>query len=133
VSAERPTTYTKDMLKVAGMYAEDSSAYGDTVPTVVGLCGVIKRSKSTVYKWCSESDKAEFSDIVREIEEKQEAQLIKGGLSGIYNASITKLLLSKHGYSDKQELDVKSSDGSMSPTVSDDDLNQKLKDLGIER
>ena len=103
--AGRPTTYTDEMLEIARSYAENSEDYQDPIPTVVGLCAAIKRSKTTVYRWCEESGKEEFRDIVREIEEKQENKLIKGGLSGAYNSVITKLLLSKHGYSDKQQID----------------------------
>jgi hypothetical protein len=43
--------------------------------------------------------------------------LIDGGLIGDFNPTITKLMLTKHGYSDKQEVDNKSSDGSMTPKV----------------
>ena len=43
--------------------------------------------------------------------------LIDGGLNGDFNAPFAKMLMSKHGYSDKVEADMKSSDGSMSPTV----------------
>jgi hypothetical protein len=40
------------------------------------------------------------------IAEKQERELLNNGLSGDFNYSITKMMLSKHGYSDatKQEL-----------------------------
>ena len=41
--------------------------------------------------------------------------LINGGLMGDFNASIAKVMMTKHGYSDKQEIDNTSSDGSMSP------------------
>ena len=103
----RPTTYSDEVIEKACDYAENFERFGDVIPTVVGLCGVIERSKSTVYKWCKEQDKREFSDIVRKIEEIQEKTLISGGLSNSFNASISKLLLTKHGYSDKQEIDHK--------------------------
>jgi len=37
------------------------------------------------------------------------------GLGGTMNAQITKLVLGKHGYSDKVEQDLTTSDGSMKP------------------
>lgn len=43
----------------------------------------------------------------------QEQILLNRGLMGAFNSNITKLMLSKHGYSDKQEIDHQSSDGSM--------------------
>lgn len=46
----------------------------------------------------------------------QQRVLINKGLSRKADASLSKLLLMKHGYSEKQEVDVSSSDGSMSPT-----------------
>ena len=50
------------------------------------------------------------------MEETQERSLVRGGLEGKYNPAITKMMLTKHGYSDKVEQDLTSSDGSMSPT-----------------
>ncbi|MEN7471298.1 terminase small subunit, partial [Providencia stuartii] len=46
----------------------------------------------------------------------QENRLINKGLIGEFNPTITKLMLANHGYSEKQEVDHKSSDSSMSPT-----------------
>ncbi|MDF7480882.1 DNA-packaging protein, partial [Proteus mirabilis] len=46
----------------------------------------------------------------------QEMKLINSGLAGDFNATITKLMLANHGYSEKQEVDHTSSDNSMSPT-----------------
>jgi hypothetical protein len=47
------------------------------------------------------------------------------------NANITKLLLSKHGYSDKQEIDHTTNGKDVGKTT-DEELTQKLKDLGID-
>ncbi|MDF7387072.1 DNA-packaging protein, partial [Proteus mirabilis] len=61
----------------------------------------------------------EFSDTLDGIMAFQEMKLINSGLAGDFNATITKLMLANHGYSEKQEVDHQSSDGSMSqkPTV----------------
>jgi len=45
----------------------------------------------------------------------QHRGLVNGGLSGKFNPAITKMMMTKHGYSDKQELAHTSPDGSMSP------------------
>lgn len=93
---------------------------GAVIPTVAGLACYLGVSRSTVNKWAAE-DTAEggFSDIVEGILSMQEFKLVNGGLKGDYNSTIAKLMLTKHGYSDKAEVDNKSSDGSMStkPTV----------------
>ncbi len=111
----RPTTYTEEMLEDARDYLLAYKEKGELVPTVVGLCRHIKRSKSTVYSWAQDSDKQEFLDILGEIEEIQHIDLVGGGLGNTFNSSITKMMLTKHGYSDKQEIDHSSSDNSMSP------------------
>jgi hypothetical protein len=37
---------------------------------------------------------------------KQERQLISGGLTNEFNSAITKMMLTKHGYTDKTETDI---------------------------
>lgn len=112
----RPTTYTDEMLALARDYIDNFEEITDElVPTVVGLCRHIKRSKSTVYSWAKDEDKKEFLDILGEIEESQEIKLVFGGLSNAMNPAITKMMMTKHGYSDKIDLDHLSSDKSMSP------------------
>jgi len=102
----RPTTYTKDVLASAHGYIDGFKASADElVPTVVGLCRHIERSKSTVYNWQKDPDKHEFLDILGKIEENQNIMLVNGGLGGTLNPTITKMMLTKHGYSDKQEID----------------------------
>lgn len=104
------------MKYLQGDYAID----GGIIPTVAGLACYLGVSRSSVNKWASE-DKSEggFSDIVEGILSMQEFKLVNGGLKGDYNPTIAKLLLTKHGYSDRAEIDNKSSDGSMAtkPTV----------------
>ena len=58
-----------------------------------------------MYKW--EAENKEFSDILADIKAKQESVLINKGLSGDFNSAITKLVLGKHGYHDKQDMDLK--------------------------
>lgn len=95
----RPTNYTKELLTKAEDYIENCP---DVVHTVVGLCLHIGIAKSTCYKWIEE-EKSEFSDIVSTVSALQERKLLSNGLMNEFNASITKLLLTKHGYTDKVE------------------------------
>ena len=98
----RPTIYTKAFLKTAYDYIENCP---DIVPTVVGLCLHIGIAKSTAYKWVDDG-KVEFSDILEFISNLQERKLIEGGLTNEFNSAISKMMLTKHGYTDKIETDV---------------------------
>lgn len=86
---------------------------GDVVPSVAGLACYLAVSRSSIYEWSKVP--GEFSDIVEGILSLQENKLLNGGLKGELNPTIAKLLLAKHGYADKAEVDNKSSDGTMTP------------------
>ena len=120
----RPSKYTPDMIEKAKEYLDVYEYFGEVIPTVVGLCRYIDRAKSTVYEWVKHEDKKSFSDIVKQIDEIQELNLVNKGLSGEFNPQFGKMILTRHGYSEKQDINHTSSDGSMSPTtieiVSDD-------------
>ena len=66
------------------------------------MCLHIGIAKSTCYRWIEEG-KLEFKDIVDTVADLQEQKLVTNGLTNEFNASITKLMLTKHGYSDKVE------------------------------
>tara|TARA_R110000851_G_scaffold3161_1_gene12884 strand:- start:1705 stop:2151 length:447 start_codon:yes stop_codon:yes gene_type:complete len=123
----RPTSYDKALVEKAEAYLKEfelkqSEREGTTseevIPTIVGLCRYIERGKTTVYNWIAETkdkEKDTFRDICSGIAELQEIKLVTGGLVGGWNPQVTKMILTKHGYSDKQEIDHGSSDGSMTP------------------
>jgi len=100
----RPTTYTPEMLEKAYAYLDKWESEGDAIPSVVGLVKYIGRSKTCVYDWAKEEGKEEFADILANINETQRQVLINKGLKGEFNSNITKLVLGKHGYSEKKEL-----------------------------
>ena len=104
----RPTTYDDEVLQAARDYVDAYiNGQGDrAVPTVVELCRKINRSKATVYTWLKHEDKSEFIDLVSQIEDLQHEELVHGGLAGGFNPAVTKMMLTKHGYSDKQEIDM---------------------------
>lgn len=95
MTAGRPTDYTPELIEKAREYL---TVY-DGLPNLAGLSLYIGVARSTVHKWRGE--KAEFSDICDELMAKQEQTLINNGLNGEFNPTITKLILTKHGYSDK--------------------------------
>lgn len=111
----RPSKYNDELLARAEWYADNYAEKGDVVPTVVGLALHLGVANSTVYAWSKEADKAEFSAIFTRIEQLQHQGLVNGGLSNAFNPAITKMMLTKHGYSDKVEQSHTSPDGSMTP------------------
>jgi hypothetical protein len=102
----RLTDYSPEIVEKAWEYANGGwIKAGDKVPSVAGLACEIGMHRETCYDWARDKDKV-FSDILKAIAQKQERELLNNGLSGDFNYSITKMMLSKHGYSDatKQEL-----------------------------
>ena len=110
----RPSKYNPAMQAQAEAYIHGWKEYGDVVPSLAGLacwCGI---SRDTCKEWVKNFP--EFSATAKVVLIMQERMLINGGLSKVNDASITKLLLaSNHGYSDKVQNDLVSSDGTMSP------------------
>lgn len=76
------------------------------LPTIAGLAIYLNISRDTIYEY--QKANKEFSDRLDMLMAQQEKRLIEMGLAGIYNSNITKLLLYKHGYSDKVETDLTS-------------------------
>ncbi len=83
------------------------------VPSIAGLACWLGVSRETIYQWRKESD--EFKQIHAAIQVLQEVLIIDGALAGTWNANFAKIMMAKHGYSDKSEIDHKSTDGSMTP------------------
>ena len=104
----RPTSWSKELEDKAWEYVNGGwREAGHAVPMVVGLCVYIERSKSIIYDWEKDESK-QFSDILKEIKSAQELELFNKSLTGDYNPTMSKLLLTKHGYSDKVDSDVTS-------------------------
>lgn len=112
----RPSKYTPELLAKAKDYAENWPDYGDPVPMLCAMyieCGI---SRDTASKYQQDPDKQEFADVCARIMEAQERVLIGKGISRVHEPSITKLMLMRHGYNERSEVDHSSKDGSMSPT-----------------
>ena len=108
----RPTSYNDEMLTDANNYVQqfaNDEQKGDKIkvnlPTIEGLAMYLGISRSTLYLW--QKEHSQFSDIIETLQQKQATVLINNGLSGDYNPTIAKVLLTKHGYTDKQEIDQK--------------------------
>lgn len=125
-NAGRKSNLTPELITKARLYIDEFREGGFVLPTVEGLAYYLGIARSSLYKY--EGEDYEFSDIVETVRQLQAIMLINGGLMGDFNASIAKVMMTKHGYSDKQEIDNTSSDGSMNPVfniigVSPDDTS----------
>lgn len=102
----RPTDYSDQIVTDSWGYiqtfANDEVKAGKlkvNLPTIEGLALYLEISRSTLYLW--QKEHPEFSDIIEILQQKQAQALINNGLSGDYNPTIAKVLLSKHGYKDE--------------------------------
>jgi len=99
----RPTKYNDQTIPKTQFYLDNFEALGDKIPSIAGLADHLEVTRETVHDWLLQEEKAEFSYNVKRILQRQEKVLANKGLDGEFNSSITKLLLTKHGYSDKVE------------------------------
>lgn len=108
----RPTKYSDEICRKAKLYVEGGySDCGDAVPQIAGLAFELGISRDTVYEWCREEDKREFSDIVANCMSAQERKLVNGALLGDLNPTISKLLLAKHGHSERVQNEISNPEG----------------------
>lgn len=112
----RPTIFDRSMIDGAKEYVwffqlseEDREAQEgsrinpvEVIPSVAGLALYLGVARSTLYEW--EEINKEFSDTLGSLKAVQEVLLLNNGLTGKFTAPITKLALSNHGYSDKQDI-----------------------------
>ena len=96
----RPTKYTPELLDKSYRYMEEWQKQGDMIPSHEGLILFIGISSTCCYDWAKEK----FSEILDKLMLMQKQELINKGLSSEFNSNIAKLVLGKHGYSDKKEL-----------------------------
>ena len=96
----RPTSYSKEILDKAIYYRDNWKEIDpiNLIPTIECLSLYLRINKDTIYEWIRQEDKKEFSDIYRDIMSRQGNYLINGGLGGTFAPTITKVMLTKHGY-----------------------------------
>ena len=102
----RPTKYNAKIISKAKDYLENYEQYEEVIPSIEGLACHLHIARDTIYDWSKQDDKREFSDIVGDILSKQAKVLMNKGLVGDFNSVIAKLIMHKHGYSDKQETKI---------------------------
>ena len=97
--------YTDEHLRLAREYAENWKDHGK-IPQIARLarhCGI---STSALYDWIKKPECAELAEVYARVKTEQECELVDGGLSRTFDSGLSKLMLIKHGYSDKQEIDL---------------------------
>jgi len=108
----RPTKYDDDILEKSKEYLDSGYSENEELfPSHVGLCLYVGIGKSTAYEWAKDIDKLEFSDIFEQIMMKQELNIVKNSITGDYNSTIAKVMLTKHGYSDKLQTELTGANG----------------------
>lgn len=123
----RPTKLTDELLESAEDYL---SNYTTQIPSVAGLALHLGVSRETIYAWDNDNISDKFSDILSRVRSLQETKLVDKGLTGEFNSTITKLMLTKHGYSDRTEQEIKVRGKIISPlggeSVRKDNSNQEI-------
>lgn len=120
-NAGRPSEYSNKILEDAKKYLKEcvdgykrivqsqnkkrkiyTTKFQVKLPTIGGLAVYLHISRDTIYDW--KKKHKEFSYIIDEMMAEQEDRLINSGISGDYNATISKVLLTKHGYREGHEV-----------------------------
>ena len=99
----RPIKYNTALLEKAQHYLDNYEEYDEAIPSAVGLALVLDITRATLYAWAKDDNKKVFSDILDNINKRQEQVLLKNGLNNKFNSNITKLVLGKHGYHDRAQ------------------------------
>ena len=99
----RPTKYSQEIVDKAQHYLDNYEEYEEVIPSAVGLALALNIRRSTLYEWAKAEDKKAFSDILDNINKRQEQVLLNNGLNSKFNSNITKLVLGKHGYHDRPQ------------------------------
>ena len=101
--AGRPSKFNDKTVPLAKEYLETYASQGHMIPSIQGLALFLDVAESTIYKWADEN--AQFSGMLDKIRTNQHMVLLNNGLNGQFNAAITKLVLSKHGYHETVKAD----------------------------
>ena len=109
-TAGRPTKCNSELIEKANHYVENFTEYGDPVPSIEALAMELHLSRSTLYDWASKEDHP-FTDILERCNQQQTRTLFRGALVGDMNANITKLMLGKQGYSEKNQTELTGAGG----------------------
>ena len=107
----RPTKYEGDRtVEVAYAYVGGKfRERGEVIPSYAGLASFLGVAKKTVINWGEQHP--EFLLPLERLHTEQERILVSEGLAGNFSQVITRLVLSNHGYSEKQQVEHSGKDG----------------------
>jgi len=116
----RPTEYAKEYINKVDKYLadhkDDISTKKVDLPTIEGFALFLGVNKTSLYEW--EKIHPVFSNALDKIRTEQQTRLINEGLSGNYNSTIAKLILSSnHGMREKSEQDITSGNQPLQPVL----------------
>ena len=100
----RHCSYNEEHLSLARDYVNNWKQYG-AIPQIARLALHVGISKDCLYDWEKRPELGDFSDVCARVRMLQEGELVDGGLTRVYDSSLAKLMLMKHGYSEKQEVE----------------------------
>lgn len=101
----RPSEYDPSVLDIAEDYIKNfKDKYEDAIPSAAGLACVLGISKATLYNW--RDNHQELLDTLNRLQSSQERQAVNNGITGVFNPTITKLVLANHGYHDKVDQEL---------------------------
>lgn len=135
----RPKDYGEELLARAREYVdeandiEEKDATGRVlklkvkIPTIEGMAYHLKVSRQVLYDW--EKIYPDFLYIMDELRAKQARELVQKGLSGEYNPTIAKVLLTKHGYREGIEQTGKDGDKLIPDNAELQKIASELNDL----
>ena len=119
--AGRPTKLTKKLVEQVQQYAGGQyQELGHIIPSIAGLSEFLNVPRETLQRWKSENEtplQNEFHYILEVMLSRQERLLLDSGLQGTWNSNIVKLVLGKHGYSDKFNADIKNTENIYPVTI----------------
>ncbi len=127
-----PKEYVKlsrELLDAAWEYIDSFESEGDEIPSIAGFCRLTKASRKNTYLWLENTEGNELREewaLVHEmLMTEQERTLLNGGLSKKFDSALTKMILTKHGYSDKQAIEHS---GSLD-SLTDEQINERIAKL----
>jgi hypothetical protein len=116
------TSLTPEILPLCAAYIArfiDGENKREHIPTMAGLAIHLGISKKTLYNWKDQQQEnesySEMMEILEFLNTNQEVITVNGGLNGVFNSGIVKIILGNHGYVESSKVDSTSSDGSMTP------------------
>lgn len=99
------------------------------LPTIEGFALYLNTSVKTLYNWAD--DHPDFLQALEDIKTKQKERLMEKGLSGEYNSTIAKLILSSnHGMREKSEVAVEQQISPEARELAQSALNEYLGNIG---